>query len=249
MAGVFNPFGLSWQYSLGTASQASPTLMDYDWNPSFSGFTGDVAAACLYDATAPDPSRYAATGAVPLPCYPLPGLTAPASINTPPLLGVIVGFKYEPANNPIGQTDFLSYSANTQLKPGTGVTVRVVADMQGIYSIQYKGTTGLAVNNLFNSGGITCDTTYAVTIGGLVYNFPIGDTTTGYSKSYLYFTSADYSELPNVEYPAVIQGITNINGNTWSTTNPTVLAPNNLINVSLNNLLHGLHDVKLYTAP
>jgi hypothetical protein len=252
---AFNPFGLQGDYSTSAASQANPTLLTFPWNPNYSGWSGDVAVQYLPSGTG---SLFSTDGLV----YPgytrVEGLTPPSgfSYNYPPIIGVIVGFKYKPANNAITPNDtWPSYILGTELVPNTAVEVIINTDLQARYKIQFKGNEtnpGVAQNFLFGTGMFGADEEYSVVDSGITYYFAKGRPNTsvgsatggspGTSTLYLkdIYTQANLLGTQNVirptQNPLFIQTPNNYDNSGWynaMSSNPSEYE-NNIVTVMFN---------------
>ena len=247
MAGILQPKGVSWVVSLGTASTASPTIVEYPWNPSFSGWTGDLSVAYLGGGSGSSSSPGFA--------YPGPVVTGaaqagfPGNTPYPMILGVIVGFKYTPANATMAPSDYPYFAANTALAPGSTVTVKVVSDAQGVWAVQFSGTPGAAQSNLFSGGNLTASNFITTTVGVNTYNFAVGNNNTGFSGAYINynsligtFTTPGTATFKDTYASLQIVGLNKAPGNSWYTANPLNNAPNNILNVTLNNLAQTINS-------
>lgn len=252
---TFNPFGLQGAYSTSAASQANPTLLTFPWNPAYSGWSGDVAVQFLPSST----TELFSTDGYVYPGYTrVTGLTPPSDFtyNYPPIVGVIVGFKYQPANNAITPNNtWPSFILGTELVPNTTVEVIINTDLQARYTIQYKGTTenpGLTQNFLFGTAGFAADEEYSVVSGGITYFFAKGrpntsvGTATGGAPgtSTLYLTNpitqtaslAGASVVRPTDQPLFIQTPNNYDNSGWydsGSPNPSDFE-NNIITVMFN---------------
>jgi hypothetical protein len=182
---TFNPFGFQWAYSTSAASQASPTLVEFPWNPSFSGWTGDLAIQYLPGDTA---NSILSTDGFAYPGYVATNIGfSTHSLNYPPIIGVIAGFRYTPVSNSILTTDsWPSYEIGTAVL-NNKVTVIVNTDIQGRYAIQFKGypaLKGLTQNFLFGQAFLGTDFPYVQKVGGFTFTFPIGNSA-GLSSLYI----------------------------------------------------------------
>jgi len=172
---TFNPFGFQWAYSTSAASQASPTLVDFPWNPSFSGWTGDLAIQYLPGDTA---ATLNSTDGYVYPGYISSDVNVTDRVfNYPPIVGVIAGFRYEPISNSILTTnEWPSFQAGTQVVGGK-VSVIVNTDIQGRYDIQFKGypaLKGVTKDFLFGQAGLGAVYTNVQTVGTNNFTFPVG---------------------------------------------------------------------------
>lgn len=252
---TFNPFGLQGAYSTSAASQANPTLLTFPWNPAYSGWSGDAAIQYLPSGTG---SLFSSDGYV-YPAYTrVTGLTIPDgfTFNYPPIVGVIVGFKYKPANNAITPNDtWPSYILGTELVPNTTVEVIINTDLQARYTIQYKATTeqpGVSQNFLFGTGAFGADEEYSVVNGGITYFFGKGrpNTSVGSASggspgtSTLYLTGIQtqanslgpQNVIRPTNQPLYIQTPNNYDNSGWydsGSSNPTE-NENNIITVMFN---------------
>jgi hypothetical protein len=244
----FSPFGFNWQYSQTVSANALSPIVEYPWNPIMSGYTGDLCVAYLPDGAGALDADY--SGFVyPAPVPTLPSAVSPNEVITyPPIIGVIVGFKYKSAKsiqNPLNGIDTAPFY-NPEVTPivsGSPVTVQVITDPAAIYSVQTNNTstptTGVAQTSLFYVGPVTAAATYTKVIGttpnDLTYYFAKGDDNTGQSLMYL---AANGLQDPGLQslgdrrtLPLQIVGITESGTNDWST--PSDLQPNNIVNVRL----------------
>jgi hypothetical protein len=251
---TFNPFGFQWAYSTSAASQASPTLVEFPWNPLFSGWSGDLAVQYLPGATAD--LKSSEDGYV-YPGYTRTDMSPPSDriFNYPPIVGVIAGFRYEPLNDSSLNIDIWpSFELGTKVK-NNKVTVVVNTDIQGRYNIQYKGTTGdgLGVQQkfLFGQAELGADEEYDLTVGGNVFYFAVGvpNSSVGSATggipgtSTLYLnniatqadTLAGNSLMKSSSYPVFLQ--MPAVGNTWYVPADPNRAPNEntIMTVLLNN--------------
>ena len=200
---TFNPFGFQWAYSTSAASQASPTLVEFPWNPSFSGWTGDIAIQYLPGNTA---DTLLSTDGYVYPGYYDTNVDVSGRVfNYPPIVGVIAGFRYTPISNSILTTDsWPSYQAGTQVVGGK-ITVIVNTDIQGRYNIQFKGegaVKGVSQNFLFGQAKLGSDYPNIQTVGAFTFTFangtPNSTITTGSGQSSLYITDL-FTQNSNVE--------------------------------------------------
>lgn len=181
MAGTFSPFGLRYDRSLSTSNNSTDGFREYELDPTYSGYAGDLACTFVgmlsainngilnpvYDGVAKEQrtSKY---------IYPCPAML-PTSSNTdpvqaftaqgfPPLLGVFASFEYYPLalNGQLFKGAY--YEQNTPLMPGTKVIAKIICDPNGNYNVQYKSSTqypyGLGQNNLFSGGWLYNDSGY-----------------------------------------------------------------------------------------
>lgn len=206
------------------------------------------------------PGEIAPTGTVmPSPCNILAEASVGAGIKVKrnPILGVFQQFYwYDPQGNYQAQPYFVK---GTPIKTGTIVECDICVDPMAIYSVQYGTDSalvpsnadagrGLPATSVFTNYDVLCDQFYTVqfTQPGsspaitVTLQFPIGSSTVAPgSRSYIGGYWNQVSGTFNFNYPttgcANIQGLaTQIEGNdSWSTTNPANLAPNNWANVSL----------------
>jgi hypothetical protein len=191
---TFNPFGFRWSYSTSAASQASPTLVEFPWNPLFSGWSGDLAIQYL-------PGAGSATALSSTDGYVYPGYLESSVeggsdiFNYPPIIGVIAGFRYTPASDAIlSNNSWSSFQAGTQVVGK--VTVIVNTDIQGRYAVQYKGGSlkGVTQNYLFGMAEIWSDTRTVQTVGPNTFTFAVGtpNTSAGSATGNLPGTSTIY---------------------------------------------------------
>jgi len=228
---TFKPFGFQGAYSTSAASIAKPTLLSFPWNVDFSGWSGDLAVQYLPKSPT---EKVSADGYV----YPAPisfDITPPSGyrFNYPPIVGVIVGFKYTPTDNAITPNDtWSSYIRNTEVV-GNKVEVIISTDAQARYLIQYNGTTeapGVTSDALFGAGTLGAGATYPRTLQGIDYVFAQGtaNSSTSTANGQLPGTStmcmasfvtqtqllaqANYPQTKSTSYPMFIQTQNNYNG-------------------------------------
>lgn len=266
---IFQPFGFQGDLSTSAASQANPTLVTFPWNPLFSGWSGDVAVQYLPGPYADSDYSLASNDGYVYPGYvSATGLTPPSDyvFNYPPIIGVIVGFKYEPINNSITPNDtWSSYVTGTQVKDNQ-ISVIINTDLQARYKVQYKGTTqvpGITQNLLFGGALFGADTTYNVTIGGVTFAFAVGtpNTTTGGAAGALQGQSTIYLTQPasqanilesqsltkTTTYPLFIQTPNNYDNSGWALPGDTLSSENanNIVSVMFNQNFMGTSWVPL----
>lgn len=245
----FSPFGFNWQYSQTVSANALSPIVEYPWNPILSGYTGDLCVAYLTDAAGALDADF--SGFVyPAPVQPLPTFGSPtaATPTYPPIIGVIVGFKYDlqpSLQSPMNGINTASFynPELTKVESGKPVSVLVNTDPAAIYSIQTNNTTtpttGVAQTSLFYVAPVNGSSTYTKSIGNapnaLLYTFAYGDNLTGQSKMFL---AANGLQDPGLQtlggrrtLPLQIVGITQSGTNNWST--PSDLQANNIVNVRL----------------
>jgi len=229
---TFNPFGFQWAYSTSAASQASPTLVEFPWNPAFSGWSGDLAVQYLPGALGTTKSS---TDGFIYPGYTRTDMSPPSDrfFNYPPIVGVIAGFRYEPLNDSSLNIDIWpSYLKGTEVK-NSKITVVVNTDIQGRYNIQYQGTTGddLGVQQdyLFGQAELGGLNEYNLTLGGNVFYFATGIPNTSFGSasggipgtSTMFIknlvtqsdTLTDLTLMKSSTFPVFLQ--TPATGNTW----------------------------------
>lgn len=226
MAGIFSPFGLQYVNSLSTSENKGDGFRTYEFDPTYSGFSGDLATYLvgLVNGTADQSSGTWYAGSVQTQdskyIYPMPiflNLTDPVTSDTfaygnlPTSIGVFDSFEYYPAslNGQLQKCGY--YIADTPLMPGTKVLAKVVCDPNAIYNIQVKTagemTTGARQNDLFKGANVACDTWYARNLSFYLTNqtdtgtatvyFPLGSTQGfGGSLSYLSFGNPTLTEDP-----------------------------------------------------
>lgn len=262
---AFNPFGFRGAYSTSAASQANPTLLTFPWNPNFSGWTGDIAIQYLPGGV----DSIASNDGYVYPGYiSQTGITIPEDgfLNYPPVVGVIVGFKYTPVNNMIVPNDqWNSYVIGTELMPNTKVEVIVNTDLQARYEIQYKGQDdlkGLSQNYLFGVATIFADDTYTVNMGGgISFTFAkgrpgvgaSGGGIQGTSKLYLYQPQTQTASMATVKLirpssaPLFIQTPNNFDSSGWyDETSPNASEnENNIVSVMFNQSFMGQNWIPL----
>lgn len=184
MAGTFSPFGLRYDRSLSTSNNSTDGFREYELDPSYSGFAGDLATpfigmASLITGGTTNPDYYGIANETRNTKYifPMPALmplqTNTSNGQTPaqftvqgasPLLGVFASFEYYPvsANGQIFRGNY--YIKDTPLVPGTKVIAKVICDPNANYDIQYKTLTqypqGLPQKSIFTSGFVYNDTGY-----------------------------------------------------------------------------------------
>lgn len=242
----FSPFGFNWQYSQTVSANALSPYVEYPWNPIMSGYTGDLCVAYLTDvAGALDPNYQGFV--YPAPINPLPATATPTTLTYPPILGVIVGFKYEQTKslqNPLNGINVASFynPTITPVPSNRPVSVIVNTDPAAIYSVQGsqadRTTSGIPQTSLFFLGYPKGDSTYTKTVGSAnpaTWTFAYGNNETGQSLMYL-----DSSTLvsPSVEgasprrtFPLQIVGVTENGTNDWYNAALSDRQSNNLVNV------------------
>lgn len=255
----FSPFGFNWQYSQTVSANALSPIVEYPWNPLFSGYSGDLCVAFLIQNGGTIPTGTTPTMNIQGYVYPAPVNTLPqitigaetATATVPPIIGVIVGFKFTPKRNPSVPVNGFD-GANfynplvTPVESGSKITVLVNTDPTAIYSVQsFNGVftnNGIAQNQIFNYFPLAGDTTYSMTVGdapnNVTWTFAYGNNDTGISKQYL--NAADGTTPSFVAgsvakprtKPLQVVGITKKGNNDWSTN--TDVQSNNLVNVRFN---------------
>lgn len=182
MAGTFSPFGLRYDKSYSTSNNSTDGFREYELDPTYSGYAGDLAVPFLGMASmqqspatggGPDNgitintrlSKYIYPSPIALPLNNGEDPVAEFVFQSfPPILGVFASFEYYPAA--LGGQLFRGayYVQNTPLMPGTKVIAKVICDPNANYDVQYKtygaNTSGLVQNNLFDAGFLFCDTGY-----------------------------------------------------------------------------------------
>lgn len=237
---TFNPSGLTPVFSMSTPMIATPTMVEYPWNPEFSGANGDLCVAAILGTDNPPDPILSDPGYV----YPGPVGDSPLPANNySPILGVIYGFRYTPISPTPMVTDFYTYFIKNTPIVGN-ISVLVQCDGLTQYSIQYKGTVdkpGISQTDLFCVAPIQSDSTYVA----LGYTFPNPNVTNnnsgllGTSSCYLGEPEALDESFPrNKKFPLSIQNYTQnlVSGesNNWfDPTKPTVNT-NNYVNVIIN---------------
>lgn len=245
----FSPFGFSWQYSQTVSANALSPIVEYPWNPVMYGYTGDLAVAYLTDGTGQLDEQY--QGFVyPAPVPPLATVTGGGNTVTyPPIIGVIVGFKYKQAKslqNPLNGIDTASFynPELTKVEPGAPVSVLINTDPAAIYSIQSsqedKTETGIPQTSLFFLASLKADSTYSMNVGTAnpaTWNFAYGNNDTGQSLMYLdsssLLTPTEGGAEPRRLSPLQIVGVTQTGTNGWYRTNLSERQSNNIVNVRL----------------
>lgn len=256
---TFSPFGLQGDLSTSAASQANPTLLTFPWDPTMSGWSGDLAIAYLPDSNG---EAINSTLGYVYPGFATTNISPPsgtAGVFYPPIVGVITGFRYKPANNSLTPNDtWPSYEADTVLQTGTTVQVIVNTDAQARYKIQYYGEEspsllGLTKDYLFGSAfiGGAAEDLYQVTLGGVIYTFVRGTPNTatasaqglepGTSRMALVTPSTISQNLTTAQVtrrataPLLIMTPNNYdNSGWWSANDPDDANVNNILGVMLN---------------
>lgn len=245
----FSPFGFNWQYSQTVSANALSPIVEYPWNPLISGYTGDLCVAYLTNGAGALSGSYAGY-VYPAPVPTIPDNTAetPVQVSYPPIIGVIVGFKFQQTTsfqNPLNGINVQSFynPTVTPVPSGQPITVLVNTDPSAIYSVQTNNTStptqGVAQTSLFYVGPVNGENTYTVSVGTAPNNinwvFAYGDNTTGQSKMFL---AANGLQDPGLQtlgarrtLPLQIVGITQTGTNNWRTTNDP--QANNIVNVRL----------------
>jgi hypothetical protein len=248
---TFNPFGFLYSYSTSAASQASPTLVEFPWNPLFSGWSGDLAIQYLPGAGS-DTAPSSADGFV-YPGYISTNVDPSGTFNYPPIVGVIAGFRYVPNNDSILSNDtWPSFVAGTAVIGKVYVVVNT--DIQARYQIQYDGRAGVkgvTQNLLFGQATLGADNTFVQTVSGNTFTFAVGtpNSTVGGANgalpgtSTLFITNLNTQRLGvtgnklarTTSYPVFL--LTPAQGNDWyDPTDPNASAnENTIMNVLLNN--------------
>jgi hypothetical protein len=266
---TFSPFGLQGDLSTSAASQANPTLLTFPWNPAFSGWSGDPVISYLPAVAGTNVSS--ALGYV-YPAFISSNITIPNTVQNiyyPPIVGVIVGFKYKPANNSLTPNDtWPSYDKTTVLQEGTTVQVIVNTDAQARYKIQYRGEPGLPgiSQDYFlgcaQFGGDPADQ-YTQTVGTVDFVFVKGtpNTSTASAQGLLPGTSRicltspqsindillqeNYTRPPS--NPLLILTPNNYdNSGWWSDTDPDDTNENNIVGVMFNQSFINSNAVSIY---
>jgi hypothetical protein len=268
---IFQPFGFQGDYSTSAASQANPTLVTFPWNPSFSGWSGDVAVQYLPGPYVDSEYTIASADGYVYPGYvSATGLTPPSDyiFNYPPIIGVIVGFKYEPINNTITPNDtWSSYVTGTAVKDNQ-ISVIINTDLQARYKVQYKGTSlapGITQNLLFGGAQFGADNTYDVVAGGVTFKFAVGtpSTSTGGAIGSLQGQSTIYLTQPvsqnsilqsqkltkTTAFPLFIQTPNNYDNSGWALPGDTLSSENanTIVSVMFNQNFMGTTWVPLVT--
>ena len=182
MAGTFSHFGLRYDKSYSTSNNSTDGFREYELDPTFSGYAGDLAVPFLGMASM---RQSPASGGGPdngitintrisnliYPCpiaFPVNNGEDPGVPFTfqgvPPILGVFASFEYYPLALQGQLFRGAYYVQNTPLVEGTKVIAKVICDPNANYDVQYKtygaNTTGLVQSNIFNAGFLFCDTGY-----------------------------------------------------------------------------------------
>lgn len=233
---IFAPNGLTPIFSNSNSAVAQPGLFELPYGSQyFHGFAGDVICQNFFPGT---PGNVGDTQAPLGFCYPYPvnfsGNEGTATqINWCPILGVAVGFRYQPLGRNGEWIESTNWIAGTPIVPNSTVYVQIQPDIQNIFRIQISEdeSTGipptLTQNYLFYNTWLTSQQTYTVTLPELTsgtanpvnqLQFGLGDMNpNGRSKTSLFIRDINNESFHPVEAtPFVIMGVTN--GSRWTDT-------------------------------
>lgn len=224
----FAPTGFTPLYSNGVSGLSQPGLVDYPYNPNFYGFSGDIIVKNFYKQGATGDQSLKTPEAPKGYVYPYPsakwagnGGNANA-IQFAPILGVAVGFKYQPKGGNGAVTLSSNWIIGTQIEDNTQVYVTIVQDIQTVFKAQAGGAQfgdlGISQTQLFEVCNVNSTNYYSVTVGSAAVQglqFALGDTNSGgVSGQFLDLADAgDPGYNGWVASPFVIAGVTN--GSNW----------------------------------